>query len=301
VPRARGHCGSPGREPLGSRGRRAVDPTFKEVQRARTILPTAGGLIPRSVHAKRRTPEPVMVLDARDGARRGLVHRHLHHQHRRAEGDHSRRRGRGGPARVPRPWLLLALPVEPDLPLEPRLPSSPPPGCSANAALRSRCARPPGGSPPGAGSHQSPLPLCGVGRARLAASAQRSRPPGGRWWPRRSTHCLPQPVPRPPPPRRGDRAAPAGAVPLWAGGRGVSAFCVAYTPRPENARYESARAAASDPAGLGHGPQSPPAPPRQREHPQQAEYARRAGCEAGLRDAKWWLGFAHARIKQRSA
>jgi hypothetical protein len=28
-----------------------------------------------------------------------------------------------------------------------------------------------------------------------------------------------------------------------------------------------------------------------------AEYARRPGCEAGFRDAKWWLGFAQARIK----
>jgi hypothetical protein len=27
------------------------------------------------------------------------------------------------------------------------------------------------------------------------------------------------------------------------------------------------------------------------------EYARRPGCEAGFRDAKWWLGFAQARIK----
>jgi hypothetical protein len=32
-----------------------------------------------------------------------------------------------------------------------------------------------------------------------------------------------------------------------------------------------------------------------------AEYAHRSGCEAGFRDAKWWLGFAHARIKQISA
>jgi hypothetical protein len=32
-----------------------------------------------------------------------------------------------------------------------------------------------------------------------------------------------------------------------------------------------------------------------------AEYARRPGCEAGLRDAKWWLGFAQARIKQIKA
>jgi hypothetical protein len=31
------------------------------------------------------------------------------------------------------------------------------------------------------------------------------------------------------------------------------------------------------------------------------EYARRPGCEAGFRDAKWWLGFAQARIKQISA
>jgi hypothetical protein len=28
------------------------------------------------------------------------------------------------------------------------------------------------------------------------------------------------------------------------------------------------------------------------------EYERRPGCEAGFRDAKWWLGFAQARIKQ---
>jgi hypothetical protein len=27
------------------------------------------------------------------------------------------------------------------------------------------------------------------------------------------------------------------------------------------------------------------------------EYAHRPGCEAGFRDAKWWLGFAQARIK----
>ena len=27
-----------------------------------------------------------------------------------------------------------------------------------------------------------------------------------------------------------------------------------------------------------------------------AEYAHRPGCEAGFRDAKWWLGFAQARI-----
>ena len=32
-----------------------------------------------------------------------------------------------------------------------------------------------------------------------------------------------------------------------------------------------------------------------------AEYARRPGCEAGFRDAKWWLGFAQARIKQLTA
>jgi hypothetical protein len=31
------------------------------------------------------------------------------------------------------------------------------------------------------------------------------------------------------------------------------------------------------------------------------EYARRPGCEAGFRDAKWWLGFAQARIEQTSA
>jgi Transposase DDE domain len=29
-----------------------------------------------------------------------------------------------------------------------------------------------------------------------------------------------------------------------------------------------------------------------------AEYRHRPGCEAGFRDAKWWLGFAQARIKQ---
>jgi hypothetical protein len=28
-----------------------------------------------------------------------------------------------------------------------------------------------------------------------------------------------------------------------------------------------------------------------------AEYAHRPGCEAGFRDAKWWRGFAQARIK----
>jgi Transposase DDE domain len=32
-----------------------------------------------------------------------------------------------------------------------------------------------------------------------------------------------------------------------------------------------------------------------------AEYARRPGCEAGFRDAKWWLGFAQARIKHIKA
>ena len=32
-----------------------------------------------------------------------------------------------------------------------------------------------------------------------------------------------------------------------------------------------------------------------------AEYAHRPGCEAGFRDAQWWLGFAQARIKQISA
>jgi hypothetical protein len=32
-----------------------------------------------------------------------------------------------------------------------------------------------------------------------------------------------------------------------------------------------------------------------------AEYARRPGCETGFRDAKWWLGFAQARIKQITA
>lgn len=31
------------------------------------------------------------------------------------------------------------------------------------------------------------------------------------------------------------------------------------------------------------------------------EYAHRPGCEAGFRDAKWWLGFAQARIKQITA
>jgi Transposase DDE domain len=32
-----------------------------------------------------------------------------------------------------------------------------------------------------------------------------------------------------------------------------------------------------------------------------AAYAHRPGCEAGFRDAKWWLGFAQARIKQITA
>ena len=32
-----------------------------------------------------------------------------------------------------------------------------------------------------------------------------------------------------------------------------------------------------------------------------AEYARWPGCEAGFREAKWWLGFAQARVKQISA
>jgi hypothetical protein len=32
-----------------------------------------------------------------------------------------------------------------------------------------------------------------------------------------------------------------------------------------------------------------------------AEYAHRPGCAAGCRDAKWWLGFAHARMKQITA
>jgi Transposase DDE domain len=32
-----------------------------------------------------------------------------------------------------------------------------------------------------------------------------------------------------------------------------------------------------------------------------AEYAHRPGCEAGFRDAQWWLGFAHARIKRITA
>jgi hypothetical protein len=31
------------------------------------------------------------------------------------------------------------------------------------------------------------------------------------------------------------------------------------------------------------------------------EYGRRVGCEEGLRDAKWWLGFAKARIAQIKA
>jgi hypothetical protein len=31
------------------------------------------------------------------------------------------------------------------------------------------------------------------------------------------------------------------------------------------------------------------------------EYAHRPGCEAGLRDAQWWLGFAQARIQQITA
>jgi hypothetical protein len=32
-----------------------------------------------------------------------------------------------------------------------------------------------------------------------------------------------------------------------------------------------------------------------------AEYRHRPGCEAGFRDAKWWLGFAQARIRQITA
>jgi hypothetical protein len=32
-----------------------------------------------------------------------------------------------------------------------------------------------------------------------------------------------------------------------------------------------------------------------------AEYGHRPGCEAGFRDAKWWLGFAQARIRQITA
>jgi hypothetical protein len=32
-----------------------------------------------------------------------------------------------------------------------------------------------------------------------------------------------------------------------------------------------------------------------------AEYAHRPGCEAGFRDAKWWLGFAQARVKHITA
>lgn len=35
----------------------------------------------------------------------------------------------------------------------------------------------------------------------------------------------------------------------------------------------------------------------QRAHTATTEYARRFGCEEGFRDAKWWLGFAQARIK----
>jgi hypothetical protein len=35
--------------------------------------------------------------------------------------------------------------------------------------------------------------------------------------------------------------------------------------------------------------------------PAVAEYAHRPGCAAGLRDAKWWWGFAHARSKQITA
>jgi hypothetical protein len=31
------------------------------------------------------------------------------------------------------------------------------------------------------------------------------------------------------------------------------------------------------------------------------EYGRRFGCEEGFRDAKWWLGFAKARIAQIKA
>jgi len=31
------------------------------------------------------------------------------------------------------------------------------------------------------------------------------------------------------------------------------------------------------------------------------EYGRRFGCEEGFRDAKWWLGFAKARITQVKA
>jgi Transposase DDE domain len=36
-------------------------------------------------------------------------------------------------------------------------------------------------------------------------------------------------------------------------------------------------------------------------HKAVTEYERRPGCEAGFRDAKWWLGFAHARITQITA
>jgi hypothetical protein len=32
-----------------------------------------------------------------------------------------------------------------------------------------------------------------------------------------------------------------------------------------------------------------------------AEYTHRPGCEAGFRDAQWWLGFAQARVKQITA
>ena len=35
----------------------------------------------------------------------------------------------------------------------------------------------------------------------------------------------------------------------------------------------------------------------QRAHRTTHEYGRRFGCEEGFRDAKWWLGFARARIK----
>ena len=39
----------------------------------------------------------------------------------------------------------------------------------------------------------------------------------------------------------------------------------------------------------------------QRAHVTAHEYARRFGCEEGFRDAKWWLGFAQARIQQVAA
>src|SRR3977135_1565603 len=38
-----------------------------------------------------------------------------------------------------------------------------------------------------------------------------------------------------------------------------------------------------------------------RQHHSAQEYDRRFGCEEGFRDAKWWLGFAKARIAQIKA